>query len=87
MPVDSRGRVLRPLWANEWAIGFENEVVGDSGKRIKRNKAGITRQMMKDLFDMLDHSLFGPTGLLLVIKTAMISAFANEFRRSETFLK
>ena len=43
--------------------------------------------MMEDPFGELDHALFGQTGLLLVIKTAMISAFANEFRRSELFLK
>ena len=43
--------------------------------------------MMKDLFDVLDHALFGQTGLLLVIITTMEPAFANEFRRSELFLK
>ena len=43
--------------------------------------------MMKDLFDALDHALFGQTGLLLVIKTTMMSVFANECRRSELFLK
>ena len=43
--------------------------------------------MMKGLLDVLDHALFGQTGLLLVIKTVMMSAFANEFRRSELFPK
>ena len=42
---------------------------------------------MKDLFDVLDRALFGQTRLLLVIKAVMMSAFANEFRRSELFLK
>ena len=63
----------------QWAIGFEHEVVRYSDRRIKRHKAGLTRQMMKDLYDVLDHALFGQTRLMLVIKTAMMSAFANEF--------
>ena len=71
----------------QWAIRFDNKVVRNFGRRIKRHNAGITRQMMQDLFGVLDHALFGQTRLLLVIKTAMMSALANEFRRSELFLK
>ena len=43
----------------QWAIGFENEVVRDSGGKIAIHKSGITRQMIKDLFDVLNHALFG----------------------------
>ena len=77
MPVDSRGTVLRPIRANDWVVGFENEVVRSTGRRIKRHKSGITRQMMKVLLAVFDHALFGQTRLLLVIKTAMMSAFAE----------
>ena len=77
MPIDSRGTVLRPIRANDWVVGFENEVVSSTGRRIKRHKAGITRQMMKVLLAVFDHALFGQTRLLLLTKTARIAAFAN----------
>ena len=36
----------------QWAIGFENEVLKDSGRRTNRHKTRISRQMIKDLFDV-----------------------------------
>ena len=70
-----------------WALGFESELVRKSGRRTKKHKAGITRQMIKNLLDILDQTLRGHPKLALVIKTAMVSTFSSEFRRSKLFLK
>lgn len=73
--------------AARWRIGFENTVVASHGKRKKRHKAGITRSLMRDMFKALEILLPTNRRLLLVVKAAMMSAFANEMRRAEFLRK
>jgi hypothetical protein len=73
--------------ALRWRIGYENVVVQRHGRRKKKHKAGITRRLMMDMFRALERKLAREPRLLLVMKAAMMSAFANELRRAELFRK
>jgi hypothetical protein len=76
---------LSPL-ARKWAAGYENDVMRTQGVRQKRHKAGITRQLMLDMFRLMDKEKLA-VQLKVVLRASMMCAFTNELRRAEFLRK
>ena len=71
----------------KWTAGFELDIMRNHGKRPKKHKAGITRALLKDMFDIIDAKYGAGNMLAPVLKAAMMAAFTNELRRAEFLRK
>ena len=71
--------------AKKWSTGFELDNMRINGVRPKRHKAGITRQLLFDMFAQMDKK-YEPR-LKCVVRAAMMCAFTDELRRAEFLRK